>query len=167
MAHFAYADPPYYQMGKRLYGEHHPEAAEADDKQFHYDLLVRLHDEYTDGWALSCNPRDLTWLLPKCADDVRVAAWCKTWHQIRPTSTQFAWEPVLWRTTKKDPKRPMIRDWVNGAATRQKGLPGAKPEYFNRWVLDLLVFDPEEDILDDLFPGTGGMQLAVNEMRLF
>ena len=60
---FAYADPPYYKMGKRLYGKHHDQAGEADQKQFHLDLIEQLTNEYPDGWALSCNPRDLTWLL--------------------------------------------------------------------------------------------------------
>jgi hypothetical protein len=60
----------------------------------------------------------------------------------------------------------MVRDWISGAVTRQKGTPGAKPHYFNRWILDLLVFDHETDTLDDLFPGSGGMALALNEPRL-
>lgn len=163
---FAYADPPYHKMGKKLYGPLHEEASMWDDKDSHLALVSRLCDEYPDGWALSCNPRDLNWLLPHVPEDSRVAVWTKTYHQIRPTSTQFAWEPVIWRTTKKDPKRPMVRDWISGAVTRQKGTPGAKPHYFNRWILDLLVFDHETDTLDDLFPGSGGMALALNEPKL-
>ena len=158
---FAYADPPYFGCGKSHYGEHHPEAAVWDDRQTHLDLIGRLVSEYPDGWALSCNPRDLAWLLPACPDDVRVAAWCKTWHQIRPTTTQFAWEPVIWRTERKDNKRsPMVRDWMAGAVTRQRGLKGAKPDAFNRWVLDLLAYR-EGDLLVDLFPGTAGMADAL------
>lgn len=61
----------------------------------------------------------------------------------------------------------MIRDWITGAATKQKGLPGAKPHYFNRWILDLLVFDPADDTLDDIFPGTNGMAAAISEIKLF
>ena len=163
---FAYADPPYHKMGKKLYGPLHDEAVKWDDKQSHLELVARLCDEYPDGWALSCNPRDLNWLLPHMPEDARVAVWTKTYHQIRPTSTQFAWEPVIWRTVKKDPKRPMVRDWISGAVTRQKGTPGAKPHYFNRWILDLLVFDHDTDTLDDLFPGSGGMALAISEPRL-
>lgn len=154
---FAYADPPYFGCGKSHYAEHHPDAAIWDDRQTHLDLIGRLVSEYPDGWALSCNPRDLAWLLPACPDDVRVAAWCKTWHQIRPTTTQFAWEPVVWRTERKDPKRsPMIRDWMAGAVTRQTGLRGAKPQAFNQWVIDLLCYQ-DGDTLEDLFPGTAGM----------
>lgn len=164
---FAYADPPYYGCGQSHYGEHHPEAAAWDDKQTHLDLVARLHDEFPDGWALSCNPRDLAWLLPACAEDVRVAAWCKTWHQIRPTTVQFAWEPVIFRGGRKDNRRsPMVRDWMACAVTRQTGLKGAKPAEFNQWILDLLNYK-EGDELVDLFPGTGGMAAALQRPTLF
>lgn len=159
---FAYADPPYFGCGKSHYGEHHPDAADFDSKQTHLDLLDRLTFGYPDGWALSCNPRDLAWILPACPEGVRVAAWTKTWHQIRPTTMQFAWEPVIWRGGHHDYKRsPMVRDWMACAVTRQKGLKGAKPDQFNQWVLDLLAFR-EGDTLDDLFPGTGGMTDTLN-----
>lgn len=156
---FAYADPPYLGCGK-LYAKHHPDALMRDDPQAHIDLVTRLADEYPDGWVLSCNPRDLRMYLNAAPSDVRVGAWCKTWHQIRPTTTQFAWEPVLFMGGRKDNKRaPMVRDWLQANATRQRGLPGAKPEAFNRWVMDLLNYQ-EGDVLHDLFPGTGGMALV-------
>lgn len=164
--HFAYADPPYHRMGKKLYGKLHTEASIWDNQQTHIDLITRLCDEYPDGWALSCNPKDLNWLLPHVPQQCRVAVWTKTFHQIRPTSTQFAWEPVIWHTTKKDPKRSMIRDWISGPATRMKGVPGAKPHYFNRWILDLLIYNHDEDTLDDLFPGSNGMAQALTELKL-
>lgn len=160
---FAYADPPYFGCGASHYGEHHPNAADWDDRQTHLDLIARLTDEYPDGWALSLNPRDLAWQLPACPDDVRVAAWCKTWHQIRPTTTQFAWEPVIFRGGRKDNKRsPMVRDWMACAVTRQRGLKGAKPDQFNQWVCDLLNYRADEDTLDDMFPGAGGMRLTMD-----
>jgi len=92
---FAYADPPYFNQGKKRYGEFHPDAAIWDKQEAHIDLINKLVDEYPDGWALSCNPRDLQWLLPHCPETVRVCSWVKTFHQIRPTTVQFAWEPVL------------------------------------------------------------------------
>ena len=158
---FAYADPPYLGCGKSLYGSHHPDAAAWDDPAAHIDLVSRLSDEYPDGWAVSCNPRDLRMYLGAAPSDVRIAAWCKTWHQIRSTTVQYAWEPVIWRGGRKDNKRiPMVRDWLTANATRERGLPGAKPQVFNRWVLDLLNFQPG-DVLDDLFPGTYGMSRAI------
>ena len=160
---FAYADPPYFGCGASHYGEHHAEAATWDERQTHLDLIARLCDEYPDGWVLSLNPRDLAWQSPACPDDARVGAWTKTWHQIRPTTTQFAWEPVIFRGGRKDPKRsPMIRDWLSCAVTRQTGLRGAKPQQFNQWVLDLMAYQPDEDEMHDLFPGTSGMAATLS-----
>lgn len=160
---FAYSDQPYLGCGKSHYGEHHPEAELWDDPATHLALIARLVDEYPDGWAMSCNPRDLRLLLPATPLDTRVAAWCKTWHQIRPTTVQFAWEPVLLRGGRSDPKRsPMVRDWMACSATRGTGLRGAKPQRFNQWVIDMLVFRPEEDTLDDLFPGTASMERTLD-----
>ena len=159
---FAYADPHYKGCG-HLYASFHERALDWDDEATHLALLQRLQDDYPDGWVLSCNPRDLRWLLPSTPDDVRVGAWCKPWHQIRPTTVQFAWESVLWRGGRKDSKRaPMIRDWVTASATRQRGLPGAKPPAFNRWVLDLLNVQ-EGGRLDDLFPGTHSLDRERNQ----
>lgn len=49
-----------------------------------------------------------------------------------------------------------VRGGLLAPITLKKGLTGAKPEAFCRWVLDLLNFQPG-DTLDDLFPGTGVM----------
>jgi hypothetical protein len=163
---FAYADPPYYGRAKEIYGKLHPNAGDWDDQATHLQLVERLCDEYPDGWALSCNSKDLRWILPYCPEDSRVGSWCKNWHQIRPTSTQWAWEPLIWRTTKKDPKRPMVRDWLVANMQTNKGTPGSKPHEFNRWVLDLLLFDQNEDTVDDIFPGSKGMSVALTELKL-
>jgi hypothetical protein len=164
---FAYADPPYLGCGKSHYGDQHPDAEVWDDPRMHRKLVARLCREYPDGWVVSLNPRDLLLYLSAAPEDVRVGAWCKTWHQIRPTTTQYAWEPVIWRGGRKDNKRsPMVRDWMPCAVTRQRGLKGAKPPAFNRWVLDLLAFHPDEDTLDDLFPGTGGMAATLDRPPL-
>jgi hypothetical protein len=162
---FAYADPPYFNQGKKRYGEFHPEAAIWDKQEAHIDLINKLVEEYPDGWALSCNPRDLQWLLPHCPETVRVCSWVKTFHQIRPTTVQFAWEPVLLGGGRKNHKRkPMVRDWLSCAVTRKKGLPGAKPDAFNDWILLLLNYE-KGDQLDDLFPGTNGMASAIERIN--
>jgi hypothetical protein len=162
---FAYADPPYHGMGKKMYGELHPEAAKWDDKQSHIDLIAELTEKYPDGWAFSCNPRDLAWLLPHCPEETRVCVWTKTFHQIRPTTVQFAWEPVLLYKGRKDHKRkPMVRDWLSCAAARKKGLQGAKPDQFNDWVLQLLNAQKGDTIVD-LFPGSNGMADAIARLQ--
>lgn len=165
---FAYADPPYYGQGKKLYGSLHPEAYIWDDKQSHLDLIATLDRDY-DGWAMSCNPADLYWIL-NGRDDIRVCAWTKTFHQIRPlASVQFAWEPVLICNPRKVKNRkPMVRDWMACARAMRKGLVGAKPDAFNVWVLDLLGFDPSKDTITEIFIGTNGMEkiLTTYEMAL-
>lgn len=164
---FAYADPPYFGHGKRLYGIHHPDAADWDNKESHFELVERLADEYPDGWALSCNPSDLEWLLPRIPAPFRVCAWVKTFHQIRPlVNVQYTWEPlVLCEGRIIRNRRPMVRDHLSCPIAMKKGLPGAKPDKFCDWVLDLLGFDPSEDTLHDLFPGTGGIADAINRKQ--
>ena len=130
-----------------------------DDETAHRNLLAWLVAS-SDGFAYSCNPSDLDW-LPVKSLGARVGAWTKTWHQIRPTSTQYAWEPVIFKEGRKDPKRtPMVRDWLSCAVTKQTGQRGAKPDAFNDWILDLLVYEPGDEFVD-LFPGSGGMAKAV------
>lgn len=159
---FAYADPPYYKQGKKLYGKLHEEAHIWDSQEAHIKLIEELYSNYIDGFALSCNPANLNWILPKFPE-LRVCAWVKTFHQIRPTTVQFAFEVVLLHGGRKDNKRkPMVRDWFQGNATRKKGLPGAKSLEFNLWILDLLNYQLG-DTLDDIFPGTGGMLEAIKE----
>ena len=156
---FAYADPPYYKQGKKHYGKLHADAVKWDDQQAHIDLIDQLIDHYPDGWAMSCNPANLHFLL---RPEIRVAVWCKTFHQIRPTTVQYAYEPVLFMGGRKDNKRaPMVRDWLTSSIAIKKGLVGAKPDVFNNWVLDLLNFQ-FGDTLDDLFPGSGGMGEVVH-----
>ena len=45
------------------------------------------------------------------------------------------------------------------------GFIGAKPQAFNRWVSDLLGY-VDGDELVDLFPGTGGMALELQQLSL-
>ena len=163
---FAYADPPYHGCGK-MYEHLHDEARTWDDKNTHLALVQRLIDDYPDGWALSCNPRDLAWLLPACPPNARVCAWVKPYHQIRLlVSVQYAWEPVIVTGGRQAKNRkPMIRDWMMSKPTSQTGTPGAKPQAFDHWVLDLLGYQTG-DTLDDLFPGSGGMTAAIAQGRL-
>jgi hypothetical protein len=164
---FAYADPPYHGCGK-LYDHLHDEARKWDDKQTHLDLVQELLDTYADGWALSCNPRDLQWILPNCPDNIRVCAWVKTYHQVRPlVSVQYAWEPViLYGGRKIKNRKPWVRDWTTGAVTKQTGTPGAKPHYFNAWILLLLGYQ-DGDTLHDVFPGSGGMERQLQQGVMF
>lgn len=157
----AYADPPYFGCGKRLYGDLHPEAHVWDDRQAHKDLAGRLVDEYPDGWALSCNPADLAFYLPLLPNDVRVSPWCKTWHRLRPNvAVQYAWEPLIWRGGRQIKRRnPMVRDWLACSVTMQRTVKGAKPDEFCVWMFRMLGLQPSDD-LHDLFPGSGAVSSA-------
>lgn len=168
---FAYADPPYLGCGKKHYSDH-PDAGDYDDPEKHRELIERLVAEYPDGWALSCHTPSLRVLLPMCPDDIRIGAWVKPFHVfkkgVRPA---YAWEPVIFRggRNKKHPpplkggKATTPRDFVSANITLRKGLTGAKPPAFNAWVLDILGYRDSEDSLDDLFPGTAGMAVALEE----
>lgn len=161
---FAYADPPYLGQG-RHYRQHHPEADVWNDPRTHADLIDRLNREYPDGWALSCSSPSLHVLLPMCPPDTRIGAWVKPFcafkKGVRPA---YAWEPVLFRGGRnrnhppppKGGKATTPKDFVSANITLKKGLTGAKPEEFCRWVLDILGYR-DGDELDDLFPGTGAM----------
>ena len=153
---FAYAEPPYLGMGKKMYGKLHPEAPRWDEVENQRNLIRQLIVDYPDGWAMSCNPKDLQFLLIDPA--IRVCAWTKTFHQIRQTTIQYAWEAVLVYGGRLDGKRkPMVRDWISGVIAMRKGLQGAKPTYFNNWILDLLNVYEGDDLVD-LFPGSFSMQ---------
>ena len=154
---FAYADPPYLGMGKK-YVEYHAESLIWDDPKTHTDLITRLVDEYPDGWAVSLSVPSLKLYLSACPNDVRIGAWVKTFHQIRINlPIQYAWEPVIWRGGRKDtPVNPMVRDWYSGPTVMRKNYYGAKPLYFNNWILELLQYQ-DGDILDDIFPGSNSM----------
>jgi len=153
---FAYADPPYLGCGK-LYAQHHPDALVWDDPETHRELIHRLSDEYPDGWALSLSSTTLQTLLPMCPTDVRVAAWVKPFAAFKKNvRVAYTWEPVIVRGGRKSSKdgASVGRDHLAEPITLRKGLTGAKPERFCRWVLDLLGWMPGDEV-DDLFPGTG------------
>lgn len=89
-------------------------------------------------------------------DGCRVAAWVKPFASFkRGVSPAYAWEPVLFKPARGWSRdKPTVRDWHSANITMKKGLSGAKPESFCRWLFDLLGAEPG-DALDDLFPGTG------------
>lgn len=160
---YAYADPPYLGCGQRLYGVHHPDAADWDNPAEHQRLIDRLVAEYPDGWAMSLHTPSLATILPMCPDDVRVCAWVKPFAVFKPNvNPGYCWEPVILRggRTKRDRTEPTVRDYLAEPIALKKRLPGAKPLGFCMWILDLLGYR-NGDTLDDLFPGTDAMGDAV------
>lgn len=177
---FAYADPPYLGCCG-LYGHVHegPDINGCwDDEDTHWRLVGHLNINYPDGWAMSATSGSLRQLLPLCPPDVRVSPWCKTFSAfkkgVRPA---YAWEPVIWRGGrnpangyphapppkggKQNTPKDFHETWSQEGGlfapiTLRKGFTGAKPPEFCRWILDLLNYQPGDE-MDDLFPGTGVM----------
>lgn len=159
----AFADPPYLGCGK-LYADQHPDALAWDSPQTHFDLIDRLLDEYPMGWALCCHEPSLDILrnhLRALGRPCRTGIWVKPFASFKPNvNPAYAWEAVIFRGgrpfTRED---DTVRDWVSANITLKRGLTGAKPRDFCRWVIGLMNAQPG-DQFDDLFPGTGAFTAA-------
>lgn len=55
-----------------------------------------------------------------------------------------------------------MRDWVSANITLKRGLTGAKPREFCRWLFAMLNIQPGDEFID-MFPGTGAVTAAFNE----
>jgi len=154
---FAYADPPYLGCGD-LYAKHHPEALDWNDPKRHEELIAQLQCDFPDGWAMSLSSPSLRVILPMCPDDCRVSAWVKPFAVFKPNvGVAYAWEPVIWRGGRRRTREQFTsRDWHSANITLQKGLPGAKPPSFCRWIFEILNAQPDDELVD-LFPGTGAI----------
>lgn len=162
----AYADPPYYGQAARY---DHPDAARWDRASEHVELMHKLEREY-DGWALSASAPSLRHLLADAPERARVAAWVKPFAAYKANvRIAYAWEPVIFAPARDRSAdgAPVGRDFLAQPITLRRGLAGAKPERFCRWVLDLLGYVQGDDVTD-LFPGTGvmGRVLAQGALEL-
>jgi hypothetical protein len=154
----AYADPPYPGQAHQ-YRDHPDYAGEVD----HAALIEQLCGDYPDGWALSTNAVSLQYVLGLCPADVRIAAWHVT-NQPHPGGRAGwwpVWEPVIVRGGRPGPVRNVLECGYGGGAGR---FIGAKPPAFTRWMLELLGAEID-DTIDDLFPGSGAVSLAIEAWR--
>lgn len=158
----AYADPPYLGCG-RLYADHHPDATDWNDPEKHRALITRLVSEFPDGWAMSLSSPSLKTILPMCPDDCRVSPWVKPFAIFKPNvGVAYAWEPIIWRGGRRRTREQhTVRDWVSANITLKRGLTGAKPGDFCRWLFELLNLQSGDEFID-LFPGTGAVTNAWN-----
>ena len=158
---FAYADPPYYGMAAKFYGDLHPDASVYDTLEGHQALIDRLLSEFPDGWALSLTSGNLKDILPLCPRKARVAAWVKPFASFKKNvNPAYAWEPVIFMGGRKRPlTMETTRDWCAVNITLKRGFQGAKPREFCWWVFDLLGMDPEDEF-QDIFPGSGAVMKA-------
>jgi hypothetical protein len=153
---FAYADPPY--PGNAHYYEEHPDYG---GEVNHAHLIQYLIEEFPDGWALSTQSPALRDLIALCPLDSRIAAWVKPFASFKPNvNPAYAWEPVIFNGGRNRGKKALtVVDWVSVPITLKKGLTGAKPPAFCRWIFDLLGAEPSDELVD-LFPGTGAVSTA-------
>ena len=106
-------------------------------------------------------------LLPLFPVRPRIAAWCKSFASFKVgVNPAYTWEPVLWTggRGKRGRNEPTVRDYHVAPITLRRGVAGAKPETFCRWVFDLLGLTPEDE-LHDLFPGSGAVTRAWETFR--
>ena len=158
----AYADPPYLGCAK-FYPEH-PDSARWDDVATHHELLVTLDADF-DGWAFCLSSTSLAAILPGAPAGTRVGAWVKPFAAFkRNVRIAYTWEPVLFKPARDSSKdgAPVGRDHLSEPITLRRGLTGAKPARFNRWVLDLLGYVDGDEVVD-LFPGTAGMEAELRQ----
>ena len=66
---------------------------------------------------------------------------------------------------EKNGKQTTPKDFIVEPITLKKGLVGAKPEKVCRWILELLNFQPGDELID-LYPGTGIMGKVAASFQL-
>lgn len=121
---------PPYPGNAHLYSEHPDFAGEVN----HVELIHKLNADY-DGWVLHTSSTALPQILPLCVglEGVRYMAWVKPFAAFKKNvSVAYAWEPVIVKAARK----PVCH-----------------------WAFEMLGARPE-DVLDDLFPGTGAVSRA-------
>ena len=170
----AIADPPYLGRAALWYGgkgraagrgcltpEFHPDAHEWDSPAKHIELMVAMEGEF-DGWAMACSGKTLTPLIGT-AD--RLGAKLAIWHVTNAipdgARARNVWEAVFYRVP--DSRRAVgtgyrVADLLS-AAHPVSGFVGSKPSAWTHWVLDLLGFQPGDEVTD-VFPGSGAVERA-------
>jgi hypothetical protein len=156
---FAYADPPYPRLARKYYRGEADYAGEVD----HAALIASLTAADYAGWALSTSSKDLRDILPLCPAGARVCAWVKPIGVPAATyGPHSTWEPVIVVGGRK--RRPGVRDWLRAQPARRGGeLPGRKPAAFCVWLFELLGMLPGDHLVD-LYPGTGIVGRAWQEL---
>lgn len=182
----AIADPPYLGRAELWYGggsatrrpksgpwrrskgrpedapEFHPDAARWDDPAEHIALMDAMDSE-CDGWAMAASSKTLAQILG-VADSLgaRLAIWHVTNAIPDGARARHVWEAVLFKVP--DSRRAVgtghrVPDLLS-AAHPMSGFVGAKPDAWTRWVLDLLGYQPGDEV-EDLFPGSGAVSAAM------
>lgn len=154
-----YGDGPHGTNRSRA--DFHPAAGEWDDPARHRALLEQLVDEF-DGWAIATTLDGLD-----CYRPLPPGARTMIWRKLTSTRGSGRISNTLEAVIVFTP--PARRGRIDGlgqvpdflqAEPPKIGFPGAKPEKWTRWVLDALAYNPDEDEILDLFPGSGSVSSA-------
>lgn len=157
----AFADPPYPGLARKYYGKEPTFAGKVD----HSVLIGSMIAAGYDGWALSTSAKALRSVLPLCPPTARVCAWVKPIGACPATfGLHSLWEPLIVVAGRR--LRPGVSDVLVAHPARSGGtLPGRKPISFCAWLFACLGMLPG-DRLVDLFPGTGIVSRAWDELSL-
>lgn len=179
----AIADPPYLGRAALWYGglgttkqgtkgrargrgkldaEFHPDAHRWDDPAEHCALMVAMDDSH-DGWAMAASGKTLAPLLGAMDNlGARLAIWHVTNAIPDGARVRNVWEAVIYkvpegrRAVGTGHRVPDLLSTAHPVA----GFVGTKPDAWTRWVLDLLGYQPGDEV-DDLFPGSGAVTRAM------
>lgn len=144
----------------------HPAAAEWDNPLRHRALLEELAAEF-DGWAIATTLDGIEHYAPHPAG-MRILVWQSSnappsSHRVATTlEAVLVYTPI---TRRRAGALGQVPDLLRTAAPRI-GFPGSKPPLWTRWVLDALAYDPDEDELIDVFPGSGMVATAASQRTL-
>lgn len=146
----------------RLDAEYHPDAARWDDPAEHIRLMVGLEDAY-DGWVMAASGKTLAPLIGPAEElGARLGIWHVTNAIPDGARARNVWEAVFFRVP--DGRRAVgsghrVPDLLS-APHLTSGFVGSKPDRWTRWVLDLMGYQPGDEV-DDMFPGSGAVARAM------
>lgn len=155
-----------HSVGDAPKADFHPDAGDWDDLSTHRKLMLDLCEAF-DGWAIATTPDGLGAYHP-----LPVSAHVMAWH--RPAATPGGlrilsrWEAVIVFVPEGRRARTtgdFVPD-VLSAPARRSNFAGAKPPEWSRWVLSALGYDPAEDTVTDMFPGSGAVAAASDGMLI-
>lgn len=145
--------------GGHIPADFHPDASEWDQPERHRKLLDELAQNY-DGWAIATTPDGLAFYHP-LPIGCELLAWVKPRSAPGGSRLRGTWEAVI---VFIPPSRRNGRGIVPThliCSPRAIGFAGSKPTEWTHWVLNALGYDPAQDTVDDLFPGSGSVTTAI------
>ena len=161
--HPHYGTPGRAKGRSRLSAEFHHDASAWDDPDQHMALMTDL-DLQWDGWAMAASAKTIAEILPHAASlGGRLAVWHVTNAIPDGARVRSVWEALIYKVpeSRRAAGTGMSVPDVLSAPHPVSGFVGAKPDRWTTWVLDLLGFDPAQDTVSDLFPGSGAVSRVV------